>query len=204
MGYVCKDDSLKKLKRYQRQAKRKKITKEGCDNSHCIFPVTCSSPLLQSDDSATPPICAATSTVSSSTPSLFSHLSSNILTLASNVDPQVDNVSDCVYETDETKFCNCEEEIKRLKAEIECLKNKVTSLEKTAIYFNQESVRLSQENTALRNKVEKNIFSVRNLDEKKLKFFTGKVFAVLLFSWLPDSKCFQYKKILSGMSNFQN
>ena len=131
--------------------------------------------MLQSDDSATPHICAATSTVSSSTPSLFSHLSANILTLTPNVAPQVDDVYDCVYETDETKSCNCEEEIKRLKAENECLKTKVTSLEKTAIYYNQESVRLSQENTALRNKVEKNIFSVRNLDEKKLKFFTGKV-----------------------------
>ena len=73
MGYGCEDDSLKKLKRYLSQSKQKKNTEDSCNNAQCISTVTCSSPLLQSDDSAILPIFAATSTLSSSSPSLLSH-----------------------------------------------------------------------------------------------------------------------------------
>lgn len=107
MGYGCKDDSAKKLKRFQRQSKRKKTTDESCNKKQYISTVPHSSPLLLSDDSATLPICTATSTSSTS------------LILTSNVDPLVDNDSNAVFETDKTNRCNCKEEIKRLEAEID-------------------------------------------------------------------------------------
>lgn len=63
----------------------------------------------------------------------------------------------------------------RDNAENEYLKTEITTLKETATYFNQECLRLSKENMALKNKLDKKAFTVSNLDEKKLKFFTGKV-----------------------------
>ena len=51
----------------------------------------------------------------------------------------------------------------------------ITTLKETTTYFKQECLRLSKENMALRNQLDKKAFTVSNLDEKKLKFFTGKV-----------------------------
>ena len=79
-------------------------------------------------------------------------------------DSQLDEIPDAVYENEPT-CCNCEP-IRRL-AENEYLKTEITSLKETVTYFNQECLRLSKENIVL-------TFTFSNLDEKNLKFFTGK------------------------------
>ena len=125
--------------------------------------MTCS--LLPSDN-------VATSSLSST--SQFLHSSSDNRNLTLTADSQVEEIPDPGYEN-ETKSCNCEEEIKRLNAANGYLKAEITSLKETATYFNQECLRLSKENMALRNTLDKKAFTVSNLDEKKLKFLTGKV-----------------------------
>ena len=142
------------------------MIENGCESTtQCIPSVTSS--LLQSDD-----MDVASSTLPSSTLSSFSYSSSDSTTLTLTADSKVDEIPDTVYENEPT-CCNCGE-IKRLKAENEYLKTEITSLKETATYFNQECLRLSKENMVLKNKLDKSAFTVSNLDEKKLKFFTGK------------------------------
>ena len=151
------------MERYQRQLKRQKLTVKGCESkSQCISSVTCS--LLPSD--------VATSSLPSTSQFLGSSLDNTSLTVTA--DSQVEEIPDPGYEN-ETKSCNCEKELKRLNAANDYLKAEITTLKETATYFNQECLRLSKENMALRNKLDKKAFTVSNLDEKKLKFFTGKV-----------------------------
>lgn len=123
------------------------------------------SSLLPSDD-------VASSTLPSSTFSPYSHLLSDSTTLTLTADSQLDEIPDAFYENVST-CCNCKE-IKRLKAENEYLKTEIISLKETATYFNKECSRLSKENMVLKEKLDNNTFTVSNLDEKKLKFFTGK------------------------------
>ena len=164
MGYGRKDNNFKTLDRYQRQLKRQKLAEKGCESkSQCISSVTCS--LLPSDN-------VATSSLPST--SQFLHSSSDNTSSTLTADSQVEEIPDPGYEN-EIKSCNCEEEIKRLNAANDYLKTEVTTLKETATYFNQECLRLSKENMALRNQLDKKAFTVSNLDEKKLKFFTGKV-----------------------------
>ena len=125
--------------------------------------MTCS--LLPSDN-------VATSSLPSASQFLGSSVDNTSLTVPA--DSQVEEIPDPGYEN-ETKSCNCEKEIKRLTAVNDYLKAEITTLKETATYFNQECSRLSKENMALRNKLDKKAFTVSNLDEKKLKFFTGKV-----------------------------
>lgn len=137
------------------------MIENGCESTtQYISSITSS--LLPSDD-------VASSTLPSSTFSPYSHLLSDSTTLTLTADSQLDEIPDAFYENVST-CCNCEE-IKRLKAENEYLKTEIISLKETATYFNQECSRLSKENMVLKEKLDKNAFTVSNLDEKKLKFF---------------------------------
>ena len=159
MGYGCQDN-LKTMERYQRQLKRQKLTEKGCESKS------------QNISSVLPSENVATSSLPST--SQFLHSSSDNTSLTSTADSQVEEIPYPGYEN-ETKSCNCEEEIKRLNAANDYLKAEITTLKETATYFNQECLRLSKENMALRKQLDKKAFTVSNLDEKKLKFFTGKV-----------------------------
>ena len=159
MGYGCQDN-LKAMEQYQRQLKRQKLTETGCESKSQSI-----SSVLSSDN-------VATSSLPSTSQLLHSSSDNSSLTLTA--DSQAEEIPYPGYEN-ETKSCNCEEEIKRLNAANDYLKAEITTLKETATYFNQECLRLSKENMALRNQLDKRAFTVSNLDEKKLKFFTGKV-----------------------------